>query len=66
MNEAELQAFLDRPLTATVSTVSLQGRPHSIPVWFVHHEGRSKLPVAQRGTVSEKDLKGSCSNLWLS
>ncbi len=39
MNETELQAFLDRPFTATVSTVSPRGTVHSVPVWFRYGEG---------------------------
>ena len=39
MNETELQAFLDRPLSAVVATVGRDGGAHSVPVWFVFHDG---------------------------
>lgn len=34
MNDAELQSFLDRSLTATVATVGAGGTAHSVPVWY--------------------------------
>ena len=39
MNEKALQAFLDRPLTATISTVGTSGRPHAVPVWYRFRNG---------------------------
>lgn len=34
MNDAELARFLDRPLTAVVSTTGREGAPHAVPVWY--------------------------------
>lgn len=34
MDDAQAQSFLDRMLTATVSTVGPDGAPHSVPVWY--------------------------------
>ena len=34
MNDTELSQFLDRPLTAVVSTVREGGAPHAVPVWY--------------------------------
>ena len=39
MNESELQAFLDRSLTATVATVGAKGGAHSVPVWYRFKDG---------------------------
>ncbi len=39
MDEEELQAFLDRPLSAVVATVGTGGGAHSVPVWFVFRNG---------------------------
>ncbi len=39
MNEAELRAFLDRPITAVVATVGRNGGAHSVPVWFAYVDG---------------------------
>ena len=34
MNDAELQSFLDRMLTATIATAGPNRAPHSVPVWY--------------------------------
>ena len=34
MNDDEVRAFLERPLTAVVSTTNASGAPHSVPVWY--------------------------------
>ncbi len=39
MNEEEIQAFLDRSLTAIVSTVGRKGNAHSVPVWYRFADG---------------------------
>lgn len=39
MNEDELQAFLDRPLTAVISTLSPSGAVHGIPAWYSFDDG---------------------------
>lgn len=39
MDEEELQAFLERPLSAVVATVGRDGGAHSVPVWFVFRDG---------------------------
>ena len=39
MNESELQAFLDRPMTAIVATVGTKGGAHSVPVWYRFKDG---------------------------
>jgi PPOX class probable F420-dependent enzyme len=38
MDEAEQQAFLDRPLAAVIATVSRDGGAHSVPVWFTFRD----------------------------
>jgi PPOX class probable F420-dependent enzyme len=40
VNEAELTAFLARPLTAVVSTTGKDGAPRAAPVWFLYEGGR--------------------------
>lgn len=40
MDDEELQAYLDRPLTAVISTVGASGAPHSVPVWYRYADGR--------------------------
>ena len=39
MNEAELQAFLDRSMTAIVATVGAKGGAHCVPVWYRFEAG---------------------------
>ena len=34
MNESELQAFLDRSMTAIVATVSAKSGVHSVLIWY--------------------------------
>ncbi len=43
MNEEEIQAFLDRPLTAIVATVGRAGNAHSVPVWYRFADGRFSI-----------------------
>ena len=43
MNEDEIQAFLDRPLTAIVSTVGRTGNAHSVPVWYRFADGAFRI-----------------------
>ena len=43
MNEEEIQAFLDRPLTAIVSTVGRTGNAHSVPVWYRFADGSFRI-----------------------
>ncbi len=40
MDDEELQAYLDRPMTAVNSTVGAKGAPHSVPVWYRFADGR--------------------------
>ena len=39
MNDEEMKAFLDRPMTAVVATVDRNGAAHSVPVWFAFRDG---------------------------
>ena len=39
MNDAERQAFLDRPFAATISTAGAGGSVHSVPAWYVYRDG---------------------------
>ena len=43
MNESELQAFLDRPMTAIVATVGAKGGAHSVPVWYRFKAGSFRI-----------------------
>ena len=43
MNKAELQAFLDRPMTAIVATVGAKGGVHSVPVWYRFKAGSFRI-----------------------
>ena len=43
MNKAELQAFLDRPMTAIVATVGAKGGVHSVPVWYRFMAGSFRI-----------------------
>ncbi len=43
MNESELQAFLDRSLTAIVATVGAKGGAHSVPVWYRFKDGAFRI-----------------------
>jgi len=39
MNDAEIQSFLGRALTATVSTVGVRNTAHGVPVWYRFKDG---------------------------
>jgi general stress protein 26 len=39
MTPDELEAFLSRERTARLATVSPDGEPHVVPMWFVWHDG---------------------------
>ena len=43
MDESELQAFLDRSLTAIVATVGAKGGAHSVPVWYRFTAGSFRI-----------------------
>ena len=43
MNEAEVQAFLDRSMTAIVATVGAKGGAHSVPVWYRFKAGSFRI-----------------------
>ena len=43
MNEEEIQPFLDRSLTAIVSTVGRMGNAHSVPVWYRFADGSFRI-----------------------
>ena len=43
MNESELQAFLDRSMTAIVATVGAKGGAHSVPVWVRFKAGSFRI-----------------------
>ena len=43
MNESELQAFLDRSMTAIVATVGVKGGAHSVPVWYRFKAGSFRI-----------------------
>ena len=43
MNESEIQAFLDRSMTAIVATVGAKGGAHSVPVWYRFKAGSFRI-----------------------
>ena len=43
MDESELQAFLERSLTAIVATVGAKGGAHSVPVWYRFTAGSFRI-----------------------
>ncbi len=43
MNESEVQAFLDRSMTAIVATVGAKGGAHSVPVWYRFKAGSFRI-----------------------
>jgi nitroimidazol reductase NimA-like FMN-containing flavoprotein (pyridoxamine 5'-phosphate oxidase superfamily) len=50
MADGELAAFLAKAWTARVATVSPDGWPHVVPLWFIWHEG-ALLVNTTRGTA---------------
>ncbi|MDP6606853.1 MAG: TIGR03618 family F420-dependent PPOX class oxidoreductase [Dehalococcoidia bacterium] len=40
MNDQDLAAFLDRPLTAVAGTIGRDGSPHAVPLWYRYDGGR--------------------------
>ena len=77
MNEEEIQPFLDRSLTAIVSTVGRMGNAHSVPVWYRFADGsfriwtdgsRAWVKNARRHpqmSVASAKHEASSHSLWL-
>ncbi len=54
MSPAERDAFLRRPHTAVLSTLSRSGRIHAVPVWFLW-DGTSFGILTERGSVKHRN-----------
>ena len=56
MTDEELAGFLANAWTARVATVSSDGWPHAIPLWFVWHRGTLYLNTT-RGNRTVRNLE---------
>jgi len=57
LNDA-IRAFLQKPLTARMSTIDPNGYPHVIPVWF-DVEGDDLMIISERGTRKVEHIKAN-------
>jgi PPOX class probable F420-dependent enzyme len=56
MDQLERDAFLAQPLTAVLSTLSRDGRIHSVPVWYLY-EGGMFLIITGRGSAKHRNIE---------
>jgi general stress protein 26 len=59
MNDEELEEFLTAQRTARVATVSEDGRPHVVPMWFVWKDGRFYMNTLKRSRRTKDLDRGS-------
>lgn len=59
MSPAELEAFLASERTLRCATVSSDGEPHVVPLWFVWHDGAIWLNSLRRSRRSRDLAEGS-------
>ena len=55
MDEQERASFVDRPLTAVLSTVDAKGRPHAVPVWYAVRDGVFEI-FTDRGSQKHRNV----------
>lgn len=55
MDEQERLDFVDRPMTAVLSTVDKQGRAHAVPVWYLYRDGIFEIYTG-RGSQKHKNV----------
>jgi general stress protein 26 len=58
MIDETLRAFLQKPLTARMSTVDEQGYPHTVPVWFML-DGNDLVVMGERRTRKVKHMQAN-------
>ena len=56
MNSEEREAFVSRPLTAVLSTISKDGRIHAVPVWYLYEGGVFKV-LTDRGSAKHRNIE---------
>lgn len=59
MTDDELEAFLSRERTARIATVSPDGEPHVVPMWFVWHDGAMWFNSLKRSRRTRDVRQGS-------
>lgn len=59
MTPDELEAFLRTERTARVATVSPDGEPHVVPLWFVWHDGALYFNSLKRSRRTQDLERGS-------
>jgi PPOX class probable F420-dependent enzyme len=58
MDEQERREFVDRPLTAVLSTVDRRGRPHAVPVWYAYRDGAFEI-FTDRGSQKHRNVEAT-------
>lgn len=56
MSKSEIRRYLSRRLIAKLGTVSPQGRPHIVPIWFAYRNG-SILLCTSKSTVKVRNIE---------
>jgi PPOX class probable F420-dependent enzyme len=55
MDQSERDVFLTEPRTAVLSTLSNDGRIHSVPVWYLYESGRFRI-ITGRGSAKHRNI----------
>jgi PPOX class probable F420-dependent enzyme len=55
MDQTERDAFLAVPHTAVLSTISKDGRIHSVPVWYLYKGGAFRI-ITGRGSAKHRNI----------
>lgn len=59
MSPAEnLEAFLNEPNVAVLTTVDRKGRPHGAPIWYLY-EGGEFIVTTDRGSQKARNIEGN-------
>ena len=56
MDQAERDTFLAQPQVAVLSTLSKDGRIHSVPVWYLYAGGLFRILTA-RGSAKHRNIE---------
>ncbi len=56
MDDRERDLFLAAPRTAVLSTLSADGRIHSVPVWYLYRDSEFRI-ITGRGSAKHRNIQ---------